>query len=153
MGKILSKAVSMVLFGLVIVGNVNAKEDTHDHGQMKHEMDHSSLDMDQMFLEKRQIDAYDVSFHVMEATKSMHHGGSHNVMIKIEQKGKVVDGAKINSKIIYPDGKAESKMLMKMGDWYMAGYDLKSKGRHQMMILFKTKDGKKHKGGVYYPKK
>jgi len=153
MGKSFSIAVSILLFGLVIVGKAHAEEAAHNHSQMKGEMDHSSLDMDQMFLEKRQIDAYDVSFHVMEATKSMHHGGSHNVMIKIEQKGKVVDGAKINSKIIYPDGKAESKMLMKMGDWYMAGYDLKSKGRHQMMILFKTKDGKKHKGGVYYPKK
>ena len=153
MGKIVHKTVSMLVFCLVLIGNVQAKEDTHNHDQMKHTMDHSSLDMDQMFLEKRQIDGYDVSFHVMEATKSMHHGGSHNVMIKVEEKGKVVDGAKINSKIIYPDGKSESKMLMKMGDWYMAGYDLKSKGRHQMMILFKTTDGKKHKGGVYYPEK
>jgi len=153
MGKIVHKKVSMLVFCLVLIGNVQAKEDTHNHDQTNHTMDHSSLDLDQMFLEKRQIDGYDVSFHVMEATKSMHHGGSHNVMIKIEQKGKVVGGAKINSKIIYPDGKSESKMLMKMGDWYMAGYDLKSKGRHQMMVLFKTTDGKKHKGGVYYPAK
>ena len=153
MCNLLFKAVLVLLMDLVIVGNVYAEEDKHNHSQMKQEMDHSSHDMNNMFLVKRQIDAYDVSFHVMQATKSMHHGGSHNVMIKIEQKGKVLDGVKINSKIIYPDGKSESKMLMKMGDWYMAGYDLKNKGRHQMMILFKTKDGKKHKGGVYYPKK
>ena len=39
---------------------------------------------------------------------------------------------------------------MKMGDWLMAGYGLGHKGKHQMMVLFKTKDGKKYKGGVYY---
>jgi len=39
---------------------------------------------------------------------------------------------------------------MKMGDWYMNGYDLQKNGKHQMMILFKTPDGKKHQGGVFY---
>ncbi len=77
MFDILRKVVASLLLSLVIISNGYAEEGAHDHSQMKHEMDHSSLDMDQMFLEKRQIDDYDVSFHVMEATKSMHHGGSH----------------------------------------------------------------------------
>ncbi len=34
----------------------------------------------------------------------------------------------------------------------MAGYDLERKGKHQLMILFKTSDGKKHRWG-YYPGK
>jgi hypothetical protein len=40
---------------------------------------------------------------------------------------------------------------MEIGDWLIAGYDLGHEGKHQLMILFKTADGKKHKGGVYYP--
>ena len=40
-----------------------------------------------------------------------------------------------------------------MGDWYMTGYDLGEKGKHQLIVLFKTSDGKKHKGGVYYQEK
>ncbi|MFC1751379.1 hypothetical protein ACFL2V_21590, partial [Pseudomonadota bacterium] len=76
---------------------------------------------------------------------------SHNLMIKVEQSGKIVSNVKINSKVVHPNGNTESKALMKMGDWHMNGYDLGHQGKHQMMILFKTPDGKKHKGGVYYP--
>jgi hypothetical protein len=121
------------------------------NSSMSHDM-HGS-DMNGMFLVKKNIDGYDVSFHVMEAQKGMEHGGSHNFMIKVEQHGKALGNVKINSKVIHPDSKAESKALMKMGDWYMNGYDLGHKGKYQLMILFKTADGKKHKGGIYYPGK
>jgi len=145
------------LLGFIMISNANAEKnvekDTQDHSQMKNGSDHSSNDMDDMFMQKRQVDGYDVSFHIMPATQSMEHDGDHNLMIRIEKKGKIVEGTKINSKVIYPDGKAESKMLMKMGDWYMTGYDLKNKGRHQVMVLFKTTNGKMHKAGVYYPEK
>lgn len=117
------------------------------------EMDHSSHDGSPIFLEKQEIDGYTVSFHVMDASSAMQHGGTHNLMVKIEENGKAVEVAKINSKVIYPAGNSESKMLMKMGDWYMAGYNIVKDGRHQIMILFKTNDGKKHGGGVYYPEK
>lgn len=103
------------------------------------------------FLVKRHIDDYDVSFHVMPAGPGMMHGGSHNFMIKIEKDGKVVNDVKLNTKVIFPDGNAQTRAAMRMGDWMMAGYDLQDSGRHQMMILFKTADGKKHRGGVYYP--
>ena len=111
-------------------------------------MKHSSSDM---FLVKKEIDGYDVSFHVMDAAKGMEHGGPQNFMVKIEKDGKVISDAKINSKVVHPNGKSESKALMKMGDWYMNGYDLSHEGKHQLMILFKTASGSKHKGGVYYP--
>jgi hypothetical protein len=104
-----------------------------------------------MFLVKRDIDGYQVSFHVMKPEEGMQHGGSHNFMVKIEEDGKVITNVLINSKVVHPDGTSESKMMMKMGDWFMAGYDLgHDNGRHQMMVLFKTADGKKHFGGVYY---
>ena len=119
------------------------------HSAMNHDqMSQSSAS--KMFLEKRDIDGYTVSFHVMEAAGGMQHGGSHNLMIKVEQNDTVVSDLKANSKVVYPDGKDESKALMKMGDWYMVGYDLKHQGKHQLMVLFKTADGKKHFGGVHY---
>jgi len=103
-----------------------------------------------MFLEKKVIDGYTVSFHVMKVSPEMEHGGSHNFMVKIEKDGKVLNDVVINSKVIAPDGQSHSKFLQKMGGWYMNGYDLGQKGRYQLIILFKTADGNKHHGGVYY---
>jgi len=103
-----------------------------------------------MFLEKRSVDGYEVSFHVMKAKEGMGHGGSHNFMIKVEEGGKALQNLTINSKVVHPNGDAETKALSKMGEWFMNGYDLGHSGRHQLMILFKTADGKKHKAGVYY---
>ena len=128
----------------------------HSHDDAKKSSDHAhgsmSPESSGMFLKKKKIDGYDVSFHVMKAADGMRHGGSHNFMIKVEKNGKALKDVVINSKVVHPDKKSESKMLLKMGDWYMNGYDLDHEGKHQMMILFKTSDGKKHKGGVYYAK-
>jgi len=118
-----------------------------DHGQMQGDM----KAMNEMFLVKKDIDGYTVSFHAMKVKAGMEHGGSHNVMIKVEKDGKALTNLTANSKVMHPNGKSESKMLMKMGDWYMAGYDLDHSGQHKLMVLFKTADGAKHFGGVLYP--
>ncbi|WP_372596780.1 hypothetical protein [Amphritea sp.] len=135
------------------------------HGEMnQNQMNHSNMSQEtmnssampqamtdnQMFLEKKDIDGYTVSFHVMAAEEGMSHGGSHNLMIKVDKDGTTVKGVQVNSKVVYPDGTEESKPLMAMGDWQMAGYDLKASGKHQLMVLFKTADGKKHFGGLHY---
>ena len=125
--------------------------DDAKHHDMKGHGGHDMGAMQGMFLKKKTIDGYTVSFHVMEAKQGMRHGGSHNFMIKVEKNGKALDDIKVNSKVVHPNGKAQTKMLMKMGDWYMAGYDLGHAGKHKLMILFKTADGSKHSGGVYYP--
>jgi len=145
---------SIGIFSVASYASENSHSHSHGHASEMPAMDHSQHNMSDessgMFLKKKQIDGYTVSFHIMEANDSMRHGGSHNFMIKIEKDGKVQKNVLINSKVIHPNGKSESKKLMKMGDWFMNGYDLAHKGKHQMMILFKTPDGKKHKGGVYY---
>lgn len=142
---------------LIISSPLQAEEkqghDHHNHHDSSMNHDNHSSDMSGMFLVKQQIDGFDVSFHVMEAQKGMEHGGSHNFMIKIEQHGKVLNDLTINSKVIYPNGTDETKPLMKMGDWYMNGYDLGNEGKYQLMILFRTANGSKYKGGVYYPDK
>lgn len=116
-------------------------------GNMNESMGHKK---DGMFLKKKEIDGYSVSFHIMKAKPGKEIGGSHDFMIKVEKDNKALTNVAINTKVVHPDGSSESKRVMKMGDWYMAGYDLGHKGKHQMMILFKTKDGQKHKGGIYY---
>ncbi len=129
-------------------GHDMGSHDAHSgHGDMKgHDMGKSSA----MFLEKKEVDGYTVSFHVMPAKDGMKHGGSHNLMVKIEQGGSALTDVVINSKVFHPNDSSETKMLMKMGDWYMAGYDLGHDGKHGIMVLFKTADGKKHKASVYY---
>ena len=133
----------------------------HDHGHMDGgmhnpcsmgmHMDGSMGDMKGGFLTEKDIDGFKVSFHIMKAPADMAKSGSHHVMVKFEKDGKVVTDLVANSKAMHPNGKSESKMLMKMGDWYMAAYDLDHKGPHQVMVLFKTADGEKHFGGITYP--
>ncbi len=121
------------------------------HGKMSGEMEHA---MKGMFLVRKDIDGYQVSFHIMKAPEGMQkHGGGYHFMFKAEKAGKALTNLIVNSKITHPNGKSESKMMMKMGDWYMAGYDLSHHGQHQLMVLFKTADGKKHFGGIFYPQK
>jgi len=132
------------------------------NGEMKHEMGKGHMHgmkmgemktaADGMFLVRKDIDGYQVSFHIMKAPEGMQtHGGDYHFMFKAEKDGKALTDLTVNSKITHPDGKSESKMMMKMGDWYMAGYDLSHQGQHQLMVLFKTADGQKHFGGIFYP--
>lgn len=125
--------------------------DGHAHSPQGSEHQHSAGKMGGMFLVKKEIDGYPVTFHVMKAPRAQTQGGSHHFMIKVEKDGKPLDDLVVNSKVIHPNGKSESKLMMRMGDWYMAAYDLEHEGRHQLMVLFKTLDGNKHFGGVYYP--
>jgi len=145
---------------LVFATNVQASGD-HDggHGDDHHDSAAGHNDehaegmghkKDGMFLKEVKIDGYKVSFHIMKAKPGEAMGGSHNFMIKVEQGAKALTDVSINTKVVHPNGKGESKRVMKMGDWYMAGYDLGHEGKHQVMILFKTAEGKKHKGGIYY---
>lgn len=161
----------MILMGVLLFTAAQtsmAMEAEHNHGSMDHgmdqKMDHSkhgdmqqmdmaddkNMDKPAMFMVKQEVDGYTVTFHVMPAG-GMYHGGSHNLMIKIEQDGKDEEILAINSKVFFPDGSSDTKMLIKMGEWYMNGYELGDEGRYGLMTLFKTADGKKHKASVYYP--
>ncbi|RMF47020.1 MAG: hypothetical protein D6751_03670 [Deltaproteobacteria bacterium] len=122
----------------------------HEHMQGHHH-GHEMGAMKGAFMETKEVDGYTVTFHVMKAPKGMDKGGTHHLMVKVEKAGKIVPDLIANSKAKHPNGKSESKMLMKMGDWYMAAYDLGHAGRHELMVLFKTPDGAKHFTGVYYP--
>ncbi|VAW89515.1 hypothetical protein MNBD_GAMMA17-639 [hydrothermal vent metagenome] len=124
------------------------KHDDHSHGTSMD--DHHDSAMDKVFLKKKEIGGYNVSFHIMKAKPGKEMGGTHDFMIKVEKDGKALTNIVMNTKVKHPDGSSETKKTMQMGDWMMAGYDLGHEGKHQMMVLFKTADGKKHKGGIYY---
>jgi hypothetical protein len=108
-------------------------------------------DMHGALMKTQAIDGYVVSFHVMKAQAGQAMGSDHDFMVRIEKDGQVQTDLVVNSKLVCPDKSAASKMMMKMGDWYMAGYDMGQRGQYQLMVLFKTPDGSKHFGGVYYP--
>lgn len=151
--KLIKNSVLTIILGTAVTLSSNvAAEGEHNHSHNNEHIDHANMQASNkgMFLKKESIDGYDVSFHVMKATPGKEMGGSHDFMVKVEKNGKTIDSIVMNTKVIYPDGKSESKPTMLMGDWLMAGYDLKHAGKHQLMILFKTADGEKHKGGVYY---
>jgi len=93
-----------------------------------------------------------VSFQIIKAKKGRQDGGTHKLMVKVEKDGKALTDIAINSKVMHPHDKSESKILMQQGDWFVAPYDLDHAGPHQLMVLFKTSDGRKHFGGVIYPK-
>lgn len=147
----------MILAGILAISFAQPvlASDAHRHAESHQNMQHGQSDsmekMKGMFLVKKDIDGYTVSFHAMAVKEGMQHGGTHNFMLKVEKDGKAITDLKANSKVIHPNGESESKMLMKMGDWYMAGYDLGHEGQHQLLVLFKTSDGTKHSGGVYFP--
>jgi|GEM_PF-2624583 len=105
---------------------------------------------EEKFLKTQNIDAYQVSFMVTKTASGMEHGGSHNLMVKVEKDGTPQTLTKIFAKVILANGESKKEPLFKMDDWYMNGFDLGSSGKHQIIILFKTADGLKHNGGVYY---
>lgn len=131
-------------------GNSGATQHEEANATRKMPMDSTATPAKASFREQKQIDGYNVTIQVMKAEPGKEMGGTHDFMIKVEQDGKMLSDVAINTKVVHPNGNAETKATMKMGDWYMAGYDLGHAGKHQLMIQFKTADGVKHQGGVYF---
>ncbi len=80
-------------------------------------------------------------------------GTTHNITVSLkdEKTQKDITDATVNMKVVSPNGKDQLKPLkydadMKSYDGY---FDLKEKGKYQIMILFKSGD-KKNQAGIYY---
>jgi len=144
----------IMLLGGAQLALAHGDEHQHMNGDMHNPcsmgMSRAVGNMKGSFLTTKEIDGYSVSFHIMKAAKGTDHGGGYRVMIKVEKDGKALTDLVANSKVVHPNGISESKMLMRMGNWYMASYSLEHAGTHQIMVLFKTEDGAKHFGGVDY---
>jgi len=151
----------IALFAGVMAMTVAQTVLAHEHVRMNSGMHHPcdiDMQMDNAqgqeqgdLLITREIDGFTVSFHIIKAPADEAQGGSHHVMLKFEKDGKVVTDLMANSKAVHPNGQSESKMLVKMGEWFVASYDLGHAGKHQVLVLFKTADGAKHFGGIIFP--
>ena len=141
-------------------------KDNHSHdsmsGKMKHMEHKDGMKMPEgMSMKSMNIDDYKVVFHIMDMPayhkymKNMGHTGemmmgngvTHHIMMNITDKnGRKVENAVVKVKVIDPGKKSQTQSLMSMMGSYGAGFKMETKGKYQIMTLFKI-DGKKHKGG------
>ena len=89
----------------------------------------------------------------MKMKEDIEPGSTHNITVtlKDEKTRKDVPNAQVNMKVIDPKGKDQMKPLkfeeaMKSYDAY---FNLKEKGKYQVMILFKIGE-QKRTAGIYY---
>ncbi len=108
------------------------------------------------FIARKGIEGnYTVTFHVMRAPKGMRHSRDHyHLMVGIDRNGTALTDIDVLSKVRHPDGSVESKAMIRMGDWFLARYNLDhEQGRHWIAVTFTTADGKRHSSGIYYPER
>jgi hypothetical protein len=89
----------------------------------------------------------------MKMKEDIEPGTTHNITVtlKDEKAQKEITNAQINMKVVDPKGKDQIKTLkfeeaMKSYDAY---FNLKEKGKYQVMILFKVGE-QKRTAGIYY---
>jgi len=89
----------------------------------------------------------------MKMKEDIEPGTTHNITVtlKDEKAQKEITNAQVNMKLVDPKGKDQIKTLryeetMKSYDAY---FNLKEKGKHQVMILFKVGE-QKRTAGIYY---
>jgi len=97
-------------------------------------------------------DDYTVIFHVMRAPEGMRHSKEHyHLMVLVEKDGRPVSGLEMKSIVSHPNRTLETRPMLKMGDWYMALYDLNhEQGRHHISVHFSVA-GKAYSADAYYP--
>jgi hypothetical protein len=89
----------------------------------------------------------------MKMKEDIEAGTTHNITVtlKNEKTQKEILDAKITMKVVDPKGKDQIKTLKYEGEMksYDAYFDLKEKGKYQVMILFKIEE-QKRTAGIYY---
>ena len=89
----------------------------------------------------------------MNMKEDIESGTTHNitVVLKDEKTGKEITNAQVNMKVVDPKGKDQVKPLKydEMMKSYDAYFDLKEKGKYQVLILFKVGE-QKRTAGIYH---
>lgn len=115
-------------------------------------MDHKST----FFVASKGVDdGYVFIFHIMPAPEGEGYSRIHyHLMVSIEKDGKPVTDLRLYSAAKHPDGSVQEKApMMRMGDWYMALYNLSHEmGQHWLTVSFE-RAGKTYSSGVYYPER
>jgi len=98
---------------------------------------------------------YEMIFHVMPAPEGLGYSRvNYHLMVSVQKEGKPITNLTLNSTVKHPDDSVEPKApMMRMGDWYMALYNLShEKGQHWLAVSFEQA-GKTYSSGVYYPER
>ena len=119
----------------------------------------------QMETLEAKADGFDVSFDISTHNeyqmmmKAMKMGfmkptadTTHHIAVSIKKGGIKVEDAAVNMKVISPDGKEDTPMLTYNPDMmaqYVGHFNMREKGKYQVIILFKVGEDT-HQGGVYY---
>jgi hypothetical protein len=89
----------------------------------------------------------------MKMKEDIEPGTTHNITVtlKDEKTQKEITNAQINMKVIDPKGKDQVKSMKydEMMKSYDAYFNLKEKGKYQVMILFKIEE-QKRTAGIYH---
>jgi hypothetical protein len=89
----------------------------------------------------------------MKMKEDIESGTTHNITVtlKNEKTQKEITDAQINMKVVDPKGKDQIKTLKYEGEMksYDAYFNLKEKGKYQVMVLFKVGE-QKRTAGIYY---
>ena len=89
----------------------------------------------------------------MKMKEDIESGTTHNITVtlKDEKAQKEITDAQINMKVVDPKGKDQIKTLKYEGEMksYDAYFNLKGKGKYQVMVLFKVGE-QKRTAGIYY---
>jgi len=115
-------------------------------------MDHSK----RFFVAHKGIeDDYEIIFHVMPAPEGEGFSRTnYHLMVSVLQAGKPVTDLTLYAMAKHPDGAVDKKAkMMRMGQWYMALYNLShEKGQYWLTVSFEH-HGKIYSSGVYYPER
>jgi len=128
---------------------------SHGHGAMPMKMDTKEVIVEgtKVIFQIMANDEHKKMLKDMKMKEDIEPGTTHNITVtlKDEKAQKEITSAQINMKVIDPKGKDQIKALryeetMKSYDAY---FNLKEKGKYQVMILFKIGD-QKRTAGIYY---
>jgi archaellum component FlaF (FlaF/FlaG flagellin family) len=152
MKKLLS-VLGVLVVGLFVLSSLSLAQ--HGHGETKMKMETKDV----------LVEGIKVSFMVManESHKKMlkdmkmkediEPGTTHNITVtlKDETTQKEITDAQIQMKVVDPKGKDQIKSLKYEGEMksYDAYFNLPTKGKYQVLVLFKSGE-KKGTAGIYY---
>jgi len=156
MGKLVLVLMSLVL-SLLTLSAVSLAQHSHGGMSMGTPM---KMDTKEVLVEGVKVtfqmmanDEHQKMLKDMKMKEDIEAGTTHNITVtlKNEKTQKEILDAKITMKVVDPKGKDQIKTLKYEGEMksYDAYFNLKEKGKYQVMILFKIEE-QKRTAGIYY---
>jgi hypothetical protein len=147
-------------FGILILSllhftSLSLAQHSHGHGASAMKMDTREVIVEgvRVIFQMMNNEEHKKMLKDMKMKEDIEPGTTHNITVtlKDEKAQKEITNAQINMKVIDPKGKDQIKALKyeEMMKSYDAYFNLKEKGKYQVMILFKVGE-QKRTAGIYY---